>query len=184
MVLGSVRVFVRALCALSAFVVLAGLAACASKQEKITCAQRDWYEVGRRDGAQGATLDRLLQYKRECGSQFQTGFETIYVNGRNAGLVEYCAPENAFELGRMGLSYMYVCPSTMEPQFLTAYRKGQQTRHLQLRKKDLDAQIETLTNQILQTHAGSFDNRKLQDELTDLKQQRAQNEQALDKTAR
>lgn len=157
------------------------LVACASKSEKAaTCVQRDWYELGRRDGYQGAVLDRLNTYKQECGAEFSNDFATVYMNGRNAGLVEYCLPENAYELGRMGLTYTYVCPSTMEPQFLSSYRKGQQARLLQIKKRELDTKIESLTDQILQTTSGSFENRQMQSELNQLKRLRAANERELE----
>src|SRR3954469_4991476 len=108
------------------------VSACASKTEKASCERRDWYELGRRDGSQGLPLDRMIEYKKECGEQFNSSGETVYMNGRNAGLVEFCLPENAYELGLMGMSYLFVCPSTMETDFLASFRKGQQARVLQL----------------------------------------------------
>ncbi|MBX3023153.1 MAG: DUF2799 domain-containing protein [Bdellovibrionales bacterium] len=159
------------------------LGACAGRSERVTCAQRDWYEVGRRDGSQGRTLERLSNYKKDCGG-FESPWETLYTNGRNAGLVEFCASENAYELGRMGLSYMNVCPSTMEEDFLLAFRKGQQARVLQLRAKDLDAKIETLTERLLQTHADSYENRSINSELAQLKKLRAVNERELNRVTK
>lgn len=159
------------------------LAACATERKQ-TCAQRDWFELGRRDGSRGAPNERLATYKQECKGEFSTGWETIYLNGRNAGLVEYCSTENGFELGRMGLSYLYVCPSMMERDFLTAYRKGQQTRVLQLKRKDLDAQIESLTEQLLTTNAGTDQSEQLREELNHLRQARSEAERDLNRVTR
>jgi hypothetical protein len=157
------------------------LGACttATKQAKASCQQRDWYEVGRRDGAGGAGTNRLHQYKMECGEGFSTSYETLYMNGRNAGLVEFCMPENAFELARMGINYLYVCPSTMEEDFLTSYRKGQQARILMLKKRDLDTQIESLTQRLLATSAGTTENREIGSQLEELKKLRSDNEREL-----
>jgi hypothetical protein len=157
---------------------------CASKTEKVSCQQRDWYEIGRRDGAQGASLDRLKQYKQECGGDFSPNWETVYVNGRNAGLVDYCMPENAFELGRMGISYLYVCPSTVEPRFLAAYRRGQQARKLELKQKELDTQIDSITQRLLRADGGTYESRELSSQLDQLKKLRAANQRQRDKISK
>lgn len=162
------------------------LTACTSTVEKASCAQRDWYEVGRRDGSQGATLDRRDQYRAECSEDFGDHLETIYTNGRNAGLVEFCQTDNAFQLGRMGIAYMYVCPSTMEPQFLTGYRRGQQARLLEVKKKDLDAQIDELSKRLEETSVASedYENREIHSELDELRKLRAANDSELSKISR
>ena len=165
------------------YLLLIALSACATER-KLTCAQRDWFEIGRRDGSQGAPKERLATYKQECKGDFGAGWETVYLNGRNAGLVEYCASENAFELGRMGLGYLYVCPSMTEPDFLAAYRRGQATRVLQLKRKDLDAQIESLTEQLLATNAGSRESQDLRSELDQLKEARNENDRDLNRVTR
>jgi len=121
---------------------------CTSTQEKVSCAQRDWYETGRQDGAQGATLDRLAKHRVECGHEFNSSWESLYTNGRNAGLVEFCAPENAYQMGRMGIAYLYVCPSTVEEQFLTSYRKGQEFRQLEVSNRKRRAQNEKNQDQM------------------------------------
>lgn len=155
---------------------------CVSAPEKVTCDQRDWYESGRRDGAQGATLDKLAQYKRECGGDFNAFWETMYTNGRNAGLVEYCAPENSFELGRMGIAYLYVCPSTTEQDFLVGYRKGQQARKIELENQRLDSEIDSLLSR-LNTSNTQYEQRKLASELEQLRKTRARNDRDLNKVS-
>lgn len=146
---------------------------CASTGDQVSCSQRDWYELGRRDGAEGATVDRLSQYRKECRSGLEAPWETLYTNGRNAGLVEYCDAENAFELGRMGIPYFYVCPSTMEPEFVSGYRRGQQARQLELQKQELDAQIDTL-NQKAMISDSAYERRKIRTELEQLRKRRTQ----------
>jgi len=148
--------------------------------DKPACAQADWYELGRLDGAQGSPADRFTQHQKECAKNFNAEWETMYNNGRNAGLVEYCDPKNAYELGRMGVTYYYVCPSTVEPQFLTGYRKGQQTRDIELQNQKLDEKIDQVTQKLTQTTSSNeVDELKVQ--LEELKQTRAKNEQELSK---
>jgi hypothetical protein len=161
-------------------VLLGVISACAGKQEKASCDQRDWYETGRRDGSQGATLDRLVGYKKECGNQFNSFSETIYTNGRNSGLVEYCAPENSYELGRVGIAYMYVCPSISEPEFLTGYRRGQAARKLEIENQKLDVEIDMLLAK-LNIEQSNYARREMASTLEDLRRARAKNDRDLNK---
>lgn len=104
---------------------------CASSSSTITrtnCTSMDWFEYGRRDGSRGAPKEQVDSYRQLCGSEFNGTSETLYVNGRNSGLVEYCTPQNGFELGKMGATYLYVCPSLMEPAFISEMRRGQSYR--------------------------------------------------------
>ncbi len=149
------------------------------KVEKLSCDQKDWYELGRADGAKGATLDKFAAHKADCGDGFNAFWETMYTNGRNAGLVEFCAPENSYEMGRMGVAYHYVCPSTMEAAFLEGYRRGQQARELEIANQKLDAEIDELIAKL--TQAGDqYEKRQIASELDDLRKTRAKNERALE----
>lgn len=105
--------------------------ACSSSSSSISktnCASMDWFEYGRRDGSKGAAKEQIENYRKLCGDQFSGASETLYVNGRNSGLVEYCTPQNGFEVGKMGSPYLYVCPSLMEPAFISEMRRGQRHR--------------------------------------------------------
>jgi hypothetical protein len=50
----------------------------------------------------------------------------LYNNGYNQGLVEFCRPEVAFEMGRSGLPYNNICPKENHSTLLSSYKKGQQ----------------------------------------------------------
>ena len=156
------------------------LSGCITALEKPSCAKMDWYEIGRSDGAQGMDLDVLNKHKLTCGESFSENAETIYTNGRNAGLVDYCSEENGYDMGRMGVLYTYVCPSTMEPQFLTQYEKGQDARQLELENAKLDARIATIFQRlnIAQSRGEKSD---LQFELKTIQRLRAQNDKTLQK---
>jgi len=165
---------------LGALAALGLLIGCASKPDKVSCDQRDWFETGRRDGAQGATLDRLTKHKGECGDQFNAFWETIYTNGRNAGLVEYCAPDNSYELGRMGIPYLYACPSTTENEFLAGYRRGQKARELETENQKLNTEIDSILAK-LNREESNFTRRELASELEQLRKLRSKNEKDLDR---
>lgn len=158
------------------------LSACSSaNSQKNTCTERDWFELGRHDGAQGSTDDKLQKYTNDCRkAAINADAETMYVNGRNAGLVEYCTPENAFELGRMGIAYMYVCPSTVEPKFLVGYRKGQRARELEIENKKIDGRIDSLSEKVQQS-ANDYERIRLTAEIQELQAVRSKNEQEMNK---
>lgn len=105
-----------------------GCSSSSSSISKTNCASMDWFEYGRRDGSKGAAKEQIENYRKLCGDEFSSATETLYVNGRNSGLVEYCQPQNGFEVGKMGATYLYVCPSLMEPAFLSEMRRGQRHR--------------------------------------------------------
>lgn len=153
---------------------LALMACSTSRVDKAAaCAEKDWYEIGRRDGAQGKTADRLSHYQKDCRMAEEGQWAAMYNNGRNAGLVEYCAPDNAFELGRAGISYLYVCPSTVEAEFLQSYRRGQQARAFEIQSQELDARIDVVHNRLVHSRT-DFERHKLTSELNALKKSRAE----------
>lgn len=166
--------------------ILISITGCATRQtQRLSCRQRDWYEIGRRDGAQGAPVDRVGQYRHDCGGAggLNEHDETVYLNGRNAGLVEYCQPESAFQLGRAGQPYHSVCPAPVEDAFLANYRRGQRARELEQRSRDLDAEIDSLSNLLLR--AGNVPARdRLSIKINRLRQARARAERDLSQIAR
>ena len=148
--------------------------------DKPVCAQTDWYELGRLDGAQGSPVDRFRAHQKGCPKDFRTDWETMYTNGRNAGLVEFCDPRNGYELGRSGQSYFYVCPSTVEKPFLASYQKGQLARELEIKNQKLDEEIDQLNARLEQT-SSTNEQEELNSQLDELKKARAQAEQELNK---
>jgi hypothetical protein len=158
------------------------LNACASgKTERASCDQRDWFELGRNDGSRGSTNDQLNKYREDCGgAKSRPDWDRMYANGRNAGLVEYCSSANALELGKSGIPYMFVCPPTMESEFLAGYRKGQRARELELESHKLETEIDTL-NQKLAITSGE-EKVALQEELGKLTAKKSETEQELNKT--
>jgi hypothetical protein len=150
--------------------------------EQVSCSTSDWYELGRRDGASGSPLDRLISHKRQCAGEFNAQSEVVYRNGRNAGLIEYCTSRNGFELGRMKAPYHDVCPSQMEEPFLRSYQNGELARAIELQNQKLAVQIEKLSLQIQHEH---FADVVLKNEITErinsLVRARAANESQLEK---
>ena len=138
-----------------------------------TCIQPDWYELGRRDGLKGQPIEKLEIYRRECPSKSAVEPEALYTNGRNAGLVEFCTLENAFEMGRQGLNYSPVCSSLIEPRFLESMERGKAARLLEEKSQWLNTEIETLSDKIERSENPN-ERKNFQGELELLKQRLAE----------
>ncbi len=101
------------------------LAGCASMSSE-ECTASDWSAIGYEDGSQGYTSDRFGSHRKACAKHGVTADFSAYQKGRTAGLVEYCQPGRGFNVGSSGGHYQGVCGADLEPEFLDAYRVGQQ----------------------------------------------------------
>ena len=88
------------------------------------CAMSDWHTIGFEDGSRGYTADRLGDHRKACAKHGVAPDFQAYQAGRDEGLQEFCQPSRAFNLGANGGPYNGVCNSSLEPQFLDAYRSG------------------------------------------------------------
>lgn len=74
-----------------------------------------------------------------------------------AGVLDFCAPTNAFTVGASGVTYNKICPSSMEAKFMPEYVRGRkrflQAAVIEGQKKtsDLDQQIHQQNNSIHRT---------------------------------
>lgn len=157
---------------------------CVSRRaERISdCRNSDWYEIGREDGSLGRTVEVFQQHRKECVGQDQdtASVEPLYLNGREKGLIEFCTPNNGFNLGKSGDLYYYVCPYHLETQFLDEFRRGQKVLALQRENLRLDQRMSALLNAI-RTPASSDQAESASKELHNLKQLRTRNDQELSK---
>lgn len=98
---------------------------CATKRffAATPCKGLDWFEIGRRDGAIGKPVSAFEEHIQEC-SKGEPPNADLYINGRNAGLVDFCTPQTGLEFGRAGTPYMSVCPEHLEKKFLPSYELG------------------------------------------------------------
>jgi hypothetical protein len=145
------------------------------------CQEADWYELGRRDGATGKPID-YAQHRRMCLKSDLTLNEDLYHNGRHAGLLEYCTSDNAFEMGKSGQTYQFVCPANLEDAFLARYRQGQSVFRLQTANASLQDKIRTLEVEI--KFSRSERREAINAELSELRQNRSRNDQELSRLGR
>ncbi|HWM29279.1 MAG TPA: DUF2799 domain-containing protein [Woeseiaceae bacterium] len=109
--------------AVAPFIAIVTLSGCASMSGD-ECAMSDWHTIGFEDGSRGYTADRLGDHRKACAKHGVAPDFQAYQAGRDEGLQEFCQPSRAFNLGANGGHYNGVCNSSLEPQFLDAYRSG------------------------------------------------------------
>jgi len=101
------------------------LGGCASMNAD-ECANSDWMAVGYEDGSRGYTSDRIGTQRQAWAKHGVAADFSAYQQGRNEGLVEFCQPSRGYNLGASGGRYNGVCSAEQEPDFLNAYRAGQE----------------------------------------------------------
>lgn len=99
------------------------LAGCASMDED-ECLSADWRLVGYEDGAAGRGAAQIGEYRQACADYRISPDMNAYREGREAGLREYCRPQNGYRLGQAGGGYSGVCPVDLEDEFRAAYDDG------------------------------------------------------------
>jgi hypothetical protein len=147
------------------------LARCASTPTTI-CQEVDWYEIGRSEGAQGQPARETSTLKPRCEVSDSINLRSLYRNGHYAGLLEYCDPDNAFELGRIGQEFQDICPVSVREDFLYYYKKGRRSAELESQRQNLSQELDALIQRLrsqsidpsmrkrLQAQAGKLKRRK------------------------
>ena len=108
------RTLLLALCALA-------VAGCGSIPEK-ECATMDWRELGLKDGRAGFPPERIAEHRDACKGVAVEPDELAYLQGRKAGINEYCQPANAFRDGLSGNEYNGVCDAAFARNHAAALR--------------------------------------------------------------
>lgn len=116
------------------------LSGCASMNAD-ECANSDWTAVGYEDGSRGYTSERFGNHRKACAKHGITADFQAYQQGRADGLVEFCQPGRGYNLGASGGRYNGVCDADLEPDFLDAYRVGQQLYTLRSNVNAANSQI-------------------------------------------
>lgn len=118
-------------------IVLSGCASMSSDE----CAVSDWTAVGYEDGSRGYTSERFGNYRKACAKHGVSPDLQAYKAGRADGLVEFCQPSRGYNLGVSGSRYNGVCALNLEPDFLDAYRAGQELYTLRSNVNSANSQI-------------------------------------------
>lgn len=114
--------------------------ACASMSPE-ECVVADWRQIGLQDGNAGYNNQQLARHQKACTKVNITPDFNQYRIGYQAGLKNYCQPQNVFSLAMQGRGDINVCPSHQQALLAPFY-------HVPLdyveAKKEVDNQIENL----------------------------------------
>jgi hypothetical protein len=194
----------KLLCAGLAMFVMSGCATMSGDE----CMATDWSAVGYEDGARGYTTERFSKYRKACAKQGVTADFSSYQVGREQGLVEYCQPGRGYSVGVNGGRYYGVCSVDLEADFVDAYNDGYHLYTLRSNVNNTDSRInakqrelENVEDAILHAEAAlidrettterriillaelkdlSEDTGRLEAEIRDLYEQRAEHQVELD----
>ncbi len=149
---------------------------CAQPQKLESCQEADWFELGRREGAQGLNYKYLnANIPLVCQQSDPVLYKKLYLSGYNQGLVEFCRPEIAFELGRSGRDYNPICPSDYQATFFDFYQRGKRFLELEATNIELNKRISQLSQKI-QGEPLSKTQKQVHNELDKLQKLKAEND--------
>lgn len=103
------------------------LASCATIPEE-RCPSTDWYARGVADGRAGYASDRIVKHREACAGAMVAPDERAWLEGRRAGLADYCQPRNAIDSGLAGRGYAGVCTDPRYGRLYTAARRVHDAR--------------------------------------------------------
>lgn len=102
---------------------LTALAACASLSED-QCRAGDWQGIGFADGAQGRGPDTIQRHQKACAKVGVAPDVQAWLDGRQAGLAQYCTPAKAYEVGRSGRAIAPWCSPDQLAAMRPAHDRG------------------------------------------------------------
>ena len=112
------------------------------------CLNADWRVIGYEDGAQGREASTIGRHRKACAEAGVVPDLNAYQAGRQQGLEQFCRPQNGYQLGRQGIEYRGVCPSTSEAAFLDAYSEGLKIHRLEQAFNTVNAAIEDIDERV------------------------------------
>ncbi len=101
------------------------------------CATADWYALGVKDGRDGHPPERIAQHREACAGVKVEPDELRYLQGRKAGLAEYCQPDNAFRDGLAGREYRGACDAAFARNHAAALRVASLQRAIERNRGDV-----------------------------------------------
>jgi hypothetical protein len=121
---------------------LLALYGCATMNQS-ECQTADWRTIGYEDGAAGYPAERIADHRRACAKYGISPNLDAYEAGRAQGLVTYCQPSNAFQVGVNGGGYGGVCPAPMDSAFRAAFQSGHELFLLRARVAQVTQDLES-----------------------------------------
>ena len=133
---------------LTGLAALALVASCATLSEE-ECLQGNWREIGQRDGQAGRTASFIAEHAKACEKAGVVPNQSLWEQGRQAGLPAYCTPAKVYSEGRSGRGLSPVCPSAQLPALQLANDRGRAWYRLTNEISSLNSEISQLQNRIV-----------------------------------
>jgi len=120
---------------------LIALGSCATLNEA-ECVSGEWTLVGYEDGVQGRAPEFIAQHREACAEYGIAPDLNQYLAGRQRGLLQYCTPQKAYDLGRQARPVAAVCPVEQAAQLDEANFRGRTYRQLSDEIAELEREID------------------------------------------
>jgi len=115
---------------------------------KDECLNANWEAIGFKDGHDGYPQSRIDEHRKACAEYRIKPDLTVYLQGYERGIREFCKPQRAFQYGLRGHAYREVCPADMRRTFNEAYAEGRQLYELDRQIKKNQQAIQALDKEI------------------------------------
>ena len=80
------------------------------------CINGNWQAIGFADGAAGREATYLKNHNKACSKVGVVANYSLWEQGRQQGLKQYCTETNAYQIGRRGTQMTPVCPAEITPK--------------------------------------------------------------------
>lgn len=125
------------------------LVGCASMSED-ECLSADWYTIGFEDGSRGYAPNHISSHRKSCAKHGVTPSFENYTKGHARGLLHYCVPNTAFNLGSQGRIFPQLCHSLSTPDMEDAFELGRDAYAVQQEISQLAKERESLEQSVNQ----------------------------------
>jgi hypothetical protein len=165
----------KALALAAAIAGLTGLMGCETMSAE-ECATADWEALGLNDAAQNGS-SRYEARATSCGEHGALADAGAYQRGFDAGMYQFCRPENGFALARRGGTFSGACPYELQEEFGYAYTDGQRVRDAEQALAQVENELSSLRSERseIDDNIGSHE-RQLAEATTDEVRARHRNE--------
>lgn len=114
------------------------LASCSTGYSKKDCEEKDFYELGLKDGKDGKSRDRLEKIRSSCSEHGVGNAYDRYDYGRKVGLAQYCDADRAEDDVKEGKTDS-ICQTEAVPPYQTAYQRA-----LEKRRSEKQAELDKI----------------------------------------
>jgi hypothetical protein len=147
---------------------------------KPSCSEMNWFEKGRQDGMQGQPSNNWIMHTKECAKMQQAEIQN-YLDGWNHGLSMYCTERHGYVMARTGTTYQKTCPEKYEEDFMVGYQQGLKIYLIEKETSQINAQLETMQQQLKDAKISLDDREKLRREIAALSEKKTGHLKTLEK---